>query len=375
MDHEDTTSRHRRNVRVYQSVRTAHLERFAVLEPATVYFVDTSYDFEDALTEQVDVRRCASLWQLFRRLLVTRVDTLEVNEPLMVPGLKIASVAVAAVRLHGLLHRHRTEVVTYAIENSDPYENLRDQLRWRLPFYRVATALLVRQLDRVAFGTTASHDTYRPHLGPFRGSRTDVPALPSPCHDCPEAPTEPDRVVFVGAFNERKGVRQLVDAWPRVRRLRPEARLRILGKGALQPVVDAAAGSDPTLEVVVDPERARIHRELRSAKVAVLLSQPWRGWREQVGLPIVEALAHGCLVVTTDETGLATWLAEHGHPVVPARSGPEAVAAAVADALASPRSPESVRADLPGEDGRLAADRWMFHQGGPGPAADEEARE
>jgi glycosyltransferase involved in cell wall biosynthesis len=166
--------------------------------------------------------------------------------------------------------------------------------------------------------------------------------------------------VFVGAFNERKGVLQLLETWPTVSARRPSARLRVLGKGPLRPVVEAAAAADPSIQVEVDPGRAAIHAALRRAKVAVLLSQPWRGWREQVGLPIVEALAHGCHVIATDQTGLADWLRAHGHTVVPASASTTVVADALVTALDSCRSAESVLEELPDRDGRLAADEWMF---------------
>jgi glycosyltransferase involved in cell wall biosynthesis len=99
-----------------------------------------------------------------------------------------------------------------------------------------------------------------------------------------------------------------------------------------------------------------------------LASQPTAGWREQVGLPIVEGLAHGCRVVTTDQTGLAGWLREHadrGHRVVPAGGSGADLAAAVLAALTTPTGdgPGSVLADLPVRDGRLAADDWLFEPG------------
>ena len=94
--------------------------------------------------------------------------------------------------------------------------------------------------------------------------------------------------------------------------------------------------------------------------MSVLLSQPTPTWREQVGLPVVEGLAHGCTVVTTTETGLAGWLAAHGHEVLPPGAPDGEVAAAVDRALGRRRPAGDVLADLPAADGRLAADRWMF---------------
>ncbi len=351
-----------RRVRVYQSVRSAHLERFRELEPATVYYVDRSYDFEEGLLEGLDVRRCRSLPELARRLARSRVDELEVNEPLMVPGLKIAVVAATVVRLRGALGRGRPRVVTYAIENADPFVGLADVLGRRLPAYRVLSRVLVRLLDRIAFGTSMAQEVYQPHLAGFRGTSTVVPALPTPCRHCPPSglrEARPPVVVFVGAFNERKGIRALLEAWPLVRERAPGARLLVLGKGPLEDLVTAACATDPTIDLTIDPTRDQIHAAFRGAKVATLLSTPYRGWREQVGLPVVEALSHGCEVVTTDQTGLASWLVAHGHGVVPPEQ-PALAADAVVEALGARRDPQHVLDALPDRDGRLEADRWMF---------------
>ena len=110
----------------------------------------------------------------------------------------------------------------------------------------------------------------------------------------------------------------------------------------------------------IDPARAQIHAQLRRSRVLVLPSQPAPGWREQVGLPICEGLAHGCTIVTSTETGLAGWLAFHGHrvesPAVPADDW----AGALALALRQGRPASAVLDDLPIVDGRLAADAWLF---------------
>jgi glycosyltransferase involved in cell wall biosynthesis len=186
-----------------------------------------------------------------------------------------------------------------------------------------------------------------------------VPALPAPC-DCPDVARGRDDVLFLGAFDERKGVPQLLEAWPEVRRAHPAARLTMIGTGPLAERVAWFAAGDDHVSVVVDPPRAEIHAALRRAAVLVLLSQPTATWREQVGLPLVEGLAHGCAVVASSETGLATWLAAHGHAVLPPSAAPDAIGTAVADALAARRPAASVRADLPEVDGRLEADRWLF---------------
>ena len=120
--------------------------------------------------------------------------------------------------------------------------------------------------------------------------------------------------------------------------------------------------------------RIRIYQTLRSAQLErAHESGPWKArlrwrldtqpaekWREQVGLPIAEGLAHGCSRVTADQTGLADWLTAHGHIVLPAGQTTEGLALGIIAALRLRRKPESVIGDLPAVDGRLAADDWLF---------------
>jgi glycosyltransferase involved in cell wall biosynthesis len=108
-----------------------------------------------------------------------------------------------------------------------------------------------------------------------------------------------------------------------------------------------------------------VHEVLRQSAVLVLLSQPIGGWREQIGLPILEGLSHGCEVVATSETGVADWLAARGHAVVPPGAGPEVVADRLDEALRRAPTRRGSLSDLPRTDQRLAADRWLM----TGPAA------
>jgi glycosyltransferase involved in cell wall biosynthesis len=145
----------------------------------------------------------------------------------------------------------------------------------------------------------------------------------------------------------------------------PGATLTLLGKGRLEPLAERAAALDDSIDLVIDPSRTEIHRRLAGSRALALPSQPTPSWREQVGLPIVEGLSHGCAIVATSETGLAGWLKDHGHGVLDTPTTPEALANALAWALTSGPQPVDIIASLPAVDGRLAADEWMF-AGTPG---------
>ena len=343
--------------RLYRTLRSAHLERAHELPPATILFRFKRYDFHEELAQGLVIVQAHPLraaWLLGR----SPVMTLEIGEPLMLSSVWASTFAICALRLRALLGGGRASIVCYALENADPFDRkLGARARLRRGLNGVAARFVWGQTDRIVFGTDAARITYRTALPePARDAVSAViPALPAAC-TCPGDP-EANRVVFLGAFVQRKGLPSLLAAWPLVTAQVPEARLTLIGKGTLENEARQAVASDPTIELVIDPPRSGIHRQLRRAGVLALPSQPTATWREQVGLPIVEGLAHGCSIVTTTETGLASWLEEHGHDVIAPGCTPQQLADAVLHALQTP-NPSVV--DLPVIDGRLAADAWLF---------------
>ena len=349
---------------MYGSLRSAHLERAHALEPASLLHRRQRYDFDPALAEGLDLIRGGTV-AMAATVLRSRLAGIEVNEPLLRPGLWKTAVAVTAARTAARLRRSPVLVVSYAIENRDPYAqhpapSLRSAVRRRLD--RALAGYVARRLDRIAYGTAAAAKLYAARLGTELAAVEDtvVPALPAPCTCTSDEDRDADRAVFVGAFQPRKGLPELVDAWPLVADRHPSARLTLVGKGVLADLAHGLADRVDGVDIVVDPPRVELHRILRRAAVLVLLSQRTATWREQVGLPVVEGLAHGCTVVTTEETGLASWLSGHGHEVLPVTASSEKIAEAITRALAARRRASAVLAELPEVDGRLAADRWLF---------------
>lgn len=363
------TTTHRR-VRLYHQLRTAHLERAAQLPPATIVYGRRRYDFDDDLARSLDLVHAGGVraaWYLLRH----PVDGLEINEPLYASAARTTALALLGVRFARLVGRPRTQVVSYAIENLDPFSSrvtggVKARLARRLDLALVR--FVWSQVDRIAFGTEAAEQLYRRRLSWRPGpTATLVPALPVAA--VTEPPTKvADQVLFVGAFSDRKGIRQLLAAWPTVRTARPAARLVVVGQGLLEATVKSQAATDASITVVVDPPRDWLRAHQAESPVVVLASQPSLRWREQVGLPIVEGLSYGATIVTTAETGLATWLRDHGHRVIDDAGSTEDLAAALVSALADPVPVAEVLASLPTDDGRLAADAWLFAGG------DEETR-
>lgn len=352
------------HARLYESVRSAHLERARELEPAAILYRQRRYDFDESATEGLELIRASPLraaWLLVR----SKVRVLEINEPLQASSAPATALAVGALGIARLVGRPRTTVVCYAIENADP-GSFPVPRRMRSRVRRAAESFLSRRVwarvDRIAYGTSQARDLYETVLPSHRRPLASevIPALPAPLPEAGTAPRQATAVVFLGALVERKGFPLVIAAWEHVRSRRPDARLTILGKGALHEEADQLARRDPTVTFRPDPPRDLIRDTLLGAHVLTLPSQPRPDWREQVGLPIVEGLAAGCTIVTTTETGLADWLAANGHRTLAVPTDPVALADAIVEALDDPRAPADVVAGLPALDGRLAADQWLF---------------
>jgi glycosyltransferase involved in cell wall biosynthesis len=351
--------------RLYISVRSVHMERAQALPPAAIVYRLRRYDFDETLTAGLELAQVSPI-QAALLLARSPLRVLEINEPLMVSSLRLVAIGVAAVRLRGWLTGRRVAVVAYAIVNSDPW-SVPVPPTWRSRLRRWSERRMAHfiwgQIDRICYGTQAALELYARVMGPAGPVSRLIPALPAAAETGDQdVERDPLTVIYLGIFLERKGIDQVLAAWPEVTRLMPGARLRVLGKGPREASVRAAAAADDSIEVVVDPARKVILEALRQAQVLALPSQPTPVWREQVGLPIVEALAAGCSVVTTTETGMASWLAGHGHSVVRPAAPPEEFAHAVAEQLRRRRPGSDVVADLPLVDGRLQADAWLFNR-------------
>ena len=352
--------RTRSRVRIYHQVRSAHLERAAQLPQATLLFAHKRYDFAEELAADLDLVQARS-WRAAWWLLRNPVETLEINEPLMLVAARSTAIALLGVWARLLLGGPRTRIVSYAIENLDPATSpAQGRRRLRRQLDLLLSRFIWRSTDRIAYGTASAQRLYAKSFpGKHAPEQTLIWALPAPATPR-HGVKRPGQALFLGAFSERKGLPQLLDAWPRVIDTLRDAKLELVGKGALEPLVAQQVSTSPGMALKVDPPRTEIRQCLDAAQVLVLPSQPTKTWREQVGLPIVEGLSYGCTIVTTTETGLADWLQDHGHQVIDASAGPTELADAMCRALAAPLDPEQVISELPADDGRLAADRWLF---------------
>ena len=136
-------------------------------------------------------------------------------------------------------------------------------------------------------------------------------------------------VLFVGQFEERKGLADLLDAFLAMPDL--PATLRLAGNGSLEPEVTRRAAKDRRVELVGYVPQERLPEQLARARCLVLPSITTALDREPWGLVVNEAMHAGVPVIATDAVGAAAGgLVQDGRNgfVVPERNPP-----ALADAI------------------------------------------
>lgn len=352
-------------------LRNVEVERLIRAGPPASYRVvywDQKSDCEPALVRRAGAVRLGNRASL-RALVQPSVEVVETPEPFWFRyWIRAASLVSVAAVVRWMRRIPRLSVQTYAIENLSP----RERLEWRglsgaNRYAAIAGGSLVRALTRmsanrlidvVAYGTDAARGNYRDH-GVLRGaSALVVPESLALCEECfpggQISPVweRPKRVLFVGELSERKGVNTLLSAWSRGRP-GSDWELVLCGEGPLEDDVARATLADPSIRHI-RADRMQVHDLFRDARIVVLASQRVPRWREQVGLPALEAEAHGCSLVISSESGIATHMdGRRGVQIVRPRQQ-EALEGAIQAAAASGTGMEPCPVD-----GKNVARDWM----------------
>ncbi len=152
----------------------------------------------------------------------------------------------------------------------------------------------------------------------------------------PEIHEEDGLIVFTGTLCEKKGVRQLIQAMPRIVAEVPQSRLLLIGRDSIDPLTGASFKSQ--MEKLIEPrlqphvkfadfiDNSRLPETLASASVCVYPSH-----MEAQGIVIIEGMAMSKAVVT-GKTG----------------PGPELVEDEVSGMLCDPYDPASIAAKVVG---------------------------
>ncbi|MDF2916824.1 MAG: hypothetical protein K0S70_1041 [Microbacterium sp.] len=339
----------KRSVRVIPELRAAHISRHAWDPAETVIYVSINPDVGTDEIPSYCLR--TPVWKVPAAIRRLHPDVVETPEPLWLRALPLTLAAAASARWL----RKRPQIVAYCIENNDTAELFTFKGISLERIVRVPLGLLVSRLyDKVVFGTPGARQTYKRLIDIDRIASRDFLELGSPM--VPGTHATPSDVLFVGRLQKRKGVIELLEAWEGIEG-RTDARLTIIGDGELAGVVSRWAAKRPDRRHVISHvSHAEMPAVYRRHRVLVAPSVRDGRWREQVGLPIKEALQYGLTVVTTSETGLAEWLEGNGHTVI---EDIRNLGVAVLDVIAQSLPVDTVQDSLPRSDGRRQAHEWM----------------
>lgn len=349
----------------YFIARSAHIERLRHMDDNTWFFYTRkSYDFDE--TAAASNSRCVQITprELPKVLRRAKVKVLEVNEPLMLAAWRVIPWLV----LCRVWRLGRTKLVFYALENLDPGPYLAMKLRSsRLIAEGVLRAVTITYFlfcSRICFGTESARNLYSQVLGPWwklvHTRTTLIEHIPA-AEASLGVVKKRFSFVFLGEFSERKGLLLLMDAWDIASSEYQGLGLTLLGKGPMVDSVKVWAESRENVTLHIDPSRGLIASQLDSSESLVLLSQSIGGWKEQVGLPLVEGWARGCQIISSDASGLSATLGEYGHVVIPESAPASVVAECMIKAASNPRPADEILRELPSVSGRDAAKEWL-HQ-------------
>jgi glycosyltransferase involved in cell wall biosynthesis len=351
------------HVRVLPELRTEHVNRHNPSGSAETLYFGANFDLVGVEIPR-GIRQTGLLAAMLR-ILRPDVTVLELPEPLWARVLPRTICLAVTWTLSGVVRGRMRRARTYAIENNDPITALLGDVRLgHIPsrLVRMAFGVLVFLMyERIAYGSEQAAYAYRSLALVHRLDSRVFPELPARPVDGTRAMTpRPRTAVFVGELAPRKGLGVLLPAWELIEERCEDAQLNIVGSGALEGEIR---------RWVLRRPRSRhfrghlVQREvLHFLPTCTVLAAPsirWKRWREQIGLPIKEALASGLTVVTTTETGLSSWLQTHGHHVLTTPLSAAALANVLLQALQDPLPRDQVIAALPSVSARLEADWWL----------------
>lgn len=351
-------------IRVRPELRATQVLETTDMMPALTLYLDEKYDLGSTKIPQDCVR--VSFGECLRRIATSNARLLDVPEPLWMRFAPKNILLMAVWKSSGVVLSKRREIVTYAIENNTIENLLLPSRKIPKAFVRLFMFLygltIYTLIDRIAFGSLAAQRLYSSLGFVEKVESILIEELPIPNLGAAQVSDriEGRQALFVGALDDRKGILDLMAAWGDVESIVKDARIKIIGDGKHSAVVSEWCLERPRNRCYLGfIQHTEVGAQMIAGDVLVAPSRRDGRWREQIGLPIAEALSLGLTVVTTDETGLAQWLADNGHQVIPEASVSTALASSVVHALQQTLPPSSVINSLPPVAGRIAADHWL----------------
>lgn len=352
--------------RFWPELRSSHLEMLDEVATSTFLFMKTKSDFDPTISHSrsriIKKSFISTVWLILR----DRPLIIEVPEPLYIRYLSHTATLITFIRLASFFSSWKPKFVTYCIDNSGIHKKPRP-LEWLpLVIWISSVTPLIRfvasSMDKIAFGSGSSKDALLDWLSPDQklqasGKSKVFLALPKACRCNAELPKKLKQVLFLAALESRKGFVELMDAWTTVIKQDPQAILFLVGSGPLSGLATEFASTVPGVKFVGSQGRQEVHKILRQSELVVLPSISTGRWREQLGLSLLEGLAHGCKIVASRDTGLADYLERENQVVLSRHFTALDLSDGILDALYSRQAVNTN--SLPTGNQRVAADLWL----------------
>jgi glycosyltransferase involved in cell wall biosynthesis len=358
-------------LRIIPELRSSLILEVEKQNGVQVLYFEEKYDMRT--TPNSGVFKKVSTWNAIKEIFLSDADVIELPEPLWMREILRTLLLCYILKFRNLCLERKSMCVTYAIENND-LESLifgsRKPLKIVVSTVRTLLFMLTRNaFDKISFGTEASFSVYSKNrlcsnaqvLLPLKKSLLESSSqVLSLEKDLPYVRSSGIRFIFVGVLEKRKGILILIRAWELVEKEDPNSLLTIVGDGHFTDLVSNWALANPHNRRYMGFLGTRdLMVALKNADIAVAPSIRDGRWREQVGLPIVEALASGLTVITSSETGLAKNLALQGHLVLEYPFSHEELASHMLEAKHKLLPRDQVLATSRGKSNRQRAFEWM----------------
>lgn len=200
-------------------------------------------------------------------------------------------------------------------------------------------AFIIRYVGRNATGvviTTGLEELAAPYITNSHTivipNGTEIPARQSQ----PGQGDKPVQFLSVGRLVARKGFLDVVEAFARVRQVRDDFRLTIVGSGPMEAEIRAAIGRHGLRDRVRMAGRVEYDQLLDHYLGADCYV--FYGGREGSSLALIEALGYGLPLIATDEPGNRVYIEEGRNGRLVAEGQPELLADAVLNVLEEPRT-------------------------------------